>query len=234
MMRVRLIRLSYSRQPFALIVFVVFLMIGSGFFYGCAKNSGSGLDLERIAREQATTIESLNHEIGRLNEELDQAIISRETLREAQAELEQKLRSELASGDLSIGMDRRGLVVTLLDRVLFDSGRSELKTSAQTTLNKLAEVLQEKLYDHSLYVEGHTDNVPIRYSSWRSNWELSTARATEVIHYFSEQRNVNPERLAAVGYGEYHPVASNDSEDGRMLNRRVEIVISPLNAGGPA
>jgi chemotaxis protein MotB len=75
-------------------------------------------------------------------------------------------------------------------------------------------------------IEGHTDNDPIKKSGWKSNWELSTARALSVLHYLSEQ-SVNEPRLSAIGYGEYRPVASNDIKDGRQKNRRVEIVILP-------
>ena len=78
-----------------------------------------------------------------------------------------------------------------------------------------------------IYVEGHTDNDPIRHSGWKSNWELSTARSTEVIHYLAEQANVEPQRLVAAGYSEFHPVAVNDNPAGKQKNRRVDIIISP-------
>ena len=78
-----------------------------------------------------------------------------------------------------------------------------------------------------IYIEGHTDDEPIRLSAWRSNWELSTARALEVLHYFIDAGNLNPKRLAATGYGEFHPVGDNSSPEGRSANRRVEIVVSP-------
>lgn len=137
------------------------------------------------------------------------------------------MRQELAAGSTSLSMQSRGLVVTVLDRVLFDSGRAELKESSLPTLDKVITILTDRVQDNKVFIEGHTDNVPIRYSSWRSNWELSTARATEVIHYFVEERGLNPKRIAAVGYGEFNPIASNDSPEGREKNRRVEIVISP-------
>ena len=124
-------------------------------------------------------------------------------------------------------MQERGLVVTVLDRVLFDPGKAEIKDSARTTLDKVADVLKSRVPEHLVYVEGHTDNDPIRYSGWRSNWELSTARATEVIHYFVESQAVNPTRLIASGFGEFHPVAGNDTLEGKVRNRRVEIVITP-------
>ena len=76
-------------------------------------------------------------------------------------------------------------------------------------------------------MEGHTDNEPIKYSGWKSNWELSTARATSVLHYLVDDKGVNPKLVKAVGYGEFRPVAANDTPEGRQLNRRVEIVIQP-------
>ncbi|MCM8775062.1 MAG: OmpA family protein [Candidatus Omnitrophica bacterium] len=184
-------------------------------------------DIARLTAHQAATIRSLNQEVTRLNQEMDELIHSREDLAKAKAELEMKLRRELAAGDMSVSMKNRGLVVTLLDRILFDSGKAELKPSAQIVLDKLAGTLASKAEENMIYVEGHTDNQPILYSGWRSNWELSTARATEVIHYFIEARGLNPRQFAATGYGEYHPVSSNESAQGRVANRRVEIVISP-------
>ncbi len=197
-------------------------LLGAVAVSGCAKNK----DLERISREQASTIQGLSTEIARLNDELDQAIRSREDLDKAKQELERKLKDELGSGDLSLSMQERGLVLTVQDKVLFDSGKADLKQGALATLKKIATILQEKVGQHMINVEGHTDNVPIRHSGWKSNWELSTSRATGVIHYFIEQ-GLDPVRFAALGYAEYHPVASNDAPTGRGLNRRVEIVISP-------
>lgn len=213
---------SFQITPVALLVF-------AGLAAGCASDQ----DLKRVNREQAATIQSLNSEIARLNQELDQLLASREELSRTKAELEKKLQDELASGNLSVAMGERGLVVTVLDRILFDSGKAELKDSAKTTLEKVADILSEKVGQHMIFVEGHTDNVPIRHSGWRSNWELSTARATEVIHYFAEGKGLSPQRLAATGYGEFHPVTENDSAEGRMKNRRVEIIISPQKMAAP-
>lgn len=190
---------------------------------GCGKTS----DLERVNQEQSQTIKGLNKEIARLNAELEELIKSREDLARAKSDLEKQLSGELASGNLTLSMQERGLVVTVLDRVLFASGKADLMEGSKVTLDKVAEILNGKVRQHMVYVEGHTDNVPIRLSGWRSNWELSTARATEVIHYFVDQNSVNPHRIAATGYGEFHPVASNDTDSGRLKNRRVEIVISP-------
>ncbi|MBN1689249.1 MAG: OmpA family protein [Candidatus Omnitrophica bacterium] len=202
---------------------ILVIFVTAVFLSGCASNS----DLKRINREQAATIASLNKEVQRLNQELDELLDSREDLVRAKSDLEQKLQRELEAGDLSVEMESRGLVVTVLDRVLFDSGKAELKTSAQATIDKVAKILGQSVGDNMVYVEGHTDNDPIRYSGWRSNWELSTGRALEVVHYFIDSASLDPERFVATGYGEFHPVESNATAEGKMKNRRVEIVISP-------
>lgn len=192
---------------------------------GCSSSKPS---LDYLVREQAVTLESLQKEIKRLNLELEETIHAREDLARAKEDLEKKMQTELQAGGVSLALDKRGLVVTLLSQILFDSGRTDLREDFLPSLDKVANVLKERVADHMIYVEGHTDNEPIYYSSWKSNWELSTARATEVIHYFEDTQGIRPERLAAVGYGEFHPVAGNETDEGRRQNRRVEIVISPL------
>ncbi len=190
---------------------------------GCARLK----ELEKINRQQAATIVSLNNEITRLSDELDLMARQQNELARAKKELESRLSGELANGDLGVAMSDRGLVVTVLDRVLFDPGKSELKTSAEGTLQKVADVLGSQAGGNVVYVEGHTDADPIRMSGWKSNWELSTTRATEVIHYFTDQAGLDPHQFVASGYGEFRPVSENDSSEGKSLNRRVEIVISP-------
>lgn len=192
-------------------------------FAGCAR----GKELERVNREQASTIVTLNNDIARLDAELASLKGAKEELDKTKADLEKKLRAELSGGDVMLSMQDRGLVVTVLDKVLFDSGKSNIKETAEGTLGKVSEILNRDSKDHVVYVEGHTDNEPIRYSGWKSNWELSTTRATEVLHHLSDLGGVNPRRLVASGYGEYHPVNSNDTPEGRDKNRRVDIVISP-------
>lgn len=215
--------------------FSCFLFILLVFISGCASHSSTTnpaattyQDLSRINREQAATIQSLNREIQRLNQEINQGTTSHyQDLTQTKAQLENHLQRELQSGNLGISVEDKGLVVTVLDRILFDPGSPYLKPEALITLDKVAAALNEEAADHIVYVEGHTDNLPIHSSRWPSNWELSTARATEVIHYFVSQKGIRPERLAATGYGEFHPVVSNATPEGRMKNRRVEIVISP-------
>ena len=119
------------------------------------------------------------------------------------------------------------VVITVVGDVLFDSGKSKIRPQSNSILDKVANVLKENVPQLNVGIEGHTDNVPIKHSGWKSNWELSTARALSVLHYLVGNEGVAPGRISAIGYGEFRPVASNDSKEGRQLNRRVEIVILP-------
>lgn len=119
------------------------------------------------------------------------------------------------------------ILLRFKDNVLFESGKADIIPSALPVLNNIAGVL--KTYQEQIggvRIEGHTDNVPIHTVMFPSNWELSTARAVAVLRYFVEQQHLPPEMLSAVGYGEYHPVATNDTIEGRAKNRRVDIVIT--------
>lgn len=148
-------------------------------------------------------------------------------LRDAKALLESRLSSEIAHKDIAVGFDERGLVLRALDQVLFDSGKATIRQEAKPILDKVARVLSEELPDQPIGIEGHTDNQPIRRSGWKDNWELSLARARAVVTYLVEKQGVDPRRVAATGYGEYRPIASNGSATGRRANRRVEIVVWP-------
>lgn len=151
----------------------------------------------------------------------------RKQLEETLALLEKRLQKEIQDKQVRVEMAERGLVITFLTEILFDSGKAEIRAEGQEVLNKVVGVLREKHIDQNIGVEGHTDNEPIRYSGWKSNWELSTARATSVLHFLAEQGNLSPKSLSATGFGEFHPVESNESPEGRQKNRRVEVVILP-------
>ena len=148
-----------------------------------------------------------------------------EELRKAKAMLEQRL----SSSEASVGYDERGLVARMVDQVLFDSGKAQLRKSAYPVLDKVAKVL-EGVPEQPVGVEGHTDNIPIKHSGWASNEELSLARAKAVVDHLVK-RGIDANRLTPVGYGEERPIASNDTARGRAKNRRVEIVILPQASG---
>ena len=147
-------------------------------------------------------------------------------LERAKQELENRLKDEIGNKQVKVEMADKGLVITFVAEVLFDSGKAQLRNDSTPKLEKVASVLNTTVSDLNIGIEGHTDNQPIKRSGWKSNWELSTARALSVLHFLSQQ-GVDEPRLAATGYGEYRPVALNDTKDGRQKNRRVEIVILP-------
>ena len=148
-------------------------------------------------------------------------------LRQAKALLEQRLGSEISSKDVSIGFDERGLVVRVLDRVLFDSGKATLRSEAVPVLEKVAKVLKQEAADQPIGIEGHTDNQPIKRSGWKDNRALSVARARAVLTYLVHEQGVDPSHISAIGHGEQRPIASNGTSAGRRMNRRVEIVVLP-------
>lgn len=152
---------------------------------------------------------------------------ARAELMRARDELEEKLKKEIEEKQIRLEMLNKGLVITFVDEILFDSGKSIIKKDAYSILDRVAKVLNDQVRNRNIAIEGHTDNMPIQKSKWKSNWELSTARATSVLHYVIDNRNVDPERLSAVGYGEFRPVISNKTKEGRQQNRRVEITILP-------
>lgn len=143
--------------------------------------------------------------------------------------LEATLREEIAGGDAAVSEVGGRLTVTLLDDLLFESGEAELADEGKAVLDRLGPILKG-LADHSLSVEGHTDNVrigPRLRERFPTNWELASARATHVVRYLQTELDIDPTRLVALAYGAYHPVADNRTESGRAKNRRIELVLIP-------
>jgi chemotaxis protein MotB len=135
------------------------------------------------------------------------------------------------SGSVDVGASREGIVISLAGNMLFDSGKSDLKPRGMILLDTLAERL--KTMPNEIRVEGHTDTIPIATPLYPSNWELSSARATTVGRYLAEHSEIDPRRLIAAGYGEFRPVAPNDTREGRARNRRVDLVVLfPQTPGG--
>lgn len=152
----------------------------------------------------------------------------RPNLDEIRAELEKSLASQIQKHTISVTPTKEGLIVSLREIGFFDSGSSRLRADAAPTLADFIGVVGPRRV--RIRIEGHTDNVPIRGGRFHSNWELSTARATEITELFIEKYRMAPDRLSAAGYAEYHPVASNGTPEGRALNRRVDLVILNSNS----
>jgi chemotaxis protein MotB len=139
--------------------------------------------------------------------------------------LVEQLEEEVSRGQIEIQQLRGRLQIRALERILFDSGRAEIKPEGRTVLTKVAAQLK-KDRRHQIRVEGHTDNIPISTLQFPSNWELSCARAARVLRFLVEQ-GLPPERLSAVGLGAYRPIEDNGTREGRARNRRIEIVLVP-------
>lgn len=136
--------------------------------------------------------------------------------------IESAMAQLVREGLIEVRRDRRWIEVEIKSSILFASGNAELSAQSEPVLRELAETL--KPLKNIIHVEGFTDNVPINNFEFRSNWELSAARAASVVHLFS-RLGVDPQRMAAIGYGEFRPVDSNDTPEGRARNRRVVLVI---------
>jgi chemotaxis protein MotB len=206
----------------------------------------SRADLERVEKvladrsaEAGTAMAEMRQEIDRLineknllQQQLEAELQAREArLAEVQStydELVGKLEQEIERGEVRISELRGKLTVNVVDKILFDSGKAELKPAGVKVLQQIGDILNTAV-DKNIQVEGHTDNVPISGSlatKYPSNWELSTARATTVLHFLQDRVGVSGERLSAVGYGEYQPIASNATAEGRAENRRIQIVLT--------
>jgi chemotaxis protein MotB len=159
----------------------------------------------------------------------------KDDLNHIRRELQQTLSNQVATHTVSIQMGRDGLVISLREAGFFASGSAAPKPETLVTLRQIAASLSRTPYD--LRIEGHTDNIPIHNADFDSNWELSTARATRIARLFLGLKIIPSDRLSAAGYAEFHPVASNDTADGRAENRRVDLVVLPrskINFSAPA
>ena len=186
-------------------------------------------ELRAAAKESAEQAARLQKDLTNSQSRIEALIKEKEAVTRAQSEMENQMRATLESKDVTISELQGKLTLNILDRILFASGEAELKPEGQQVLGQIASVLMQHT-NRQIYVIGHTDNIPFRgsaFSRYTSNWELSTARATSAVRYLTEAAGVDPRMLAAVGYGEFHPVADNSTVEGRAKNRRIEIVILP-------
>ena len=186
-------------------------------------------DAARIAKER----EQLRQEQSQLAATLERERLAKEEeiarLTRTQEALSKSLQDEISKGNITIQQVRDRLTINMVDRVLFDSGQAQVKPAGMKVLKQVGDVLNQ-ISDKQIRIEGHTDNVPISsklQDRFKTNWELSTARATTVVRYLIDQGGVDRQYLSAVGYADTHPLAPNDSEEGRSSNRRIEIVLYP-------
>jgi chemotaxis protein MotB len=211
-----------------------------------AELSTANRDKDRLTvdkRELEQTLQAKSDTLSRtvleLRQKNDELVAENDRLRQAKEEKVQqvsatyeqlldKMKKEIAAGEVTISELKGKLTVNMVEAILFDSGKAEVKSKGVEVLQKVVDILKG-VKDKSIRVEGYTDNVPIVGALTRkypTNWELSSARAINVTRYL-QQQGIAPEMLSAIAYGEYKPVADNATEVGRAKNRRIEIVLLP-------
>jgi len=183
-----------------------------------------GQNVDKLTSEKGELARTLEDAKGRL-EELRKQKLAAEARAATFRNLMQKLRSMIDAGQLKVVIRDGRMLIALESDVLFDSGKTNLKPAGQAALAKVALVLAG-ITERKYQVAGHTDNVPIRTARFPSNWELSTARAVEVVN-FLVANGMKPQQVSAAGFGEFDPVAPNDTPEHQAQNRRIEIVLQP-------
>jgi len=148
-------------------------------------------------------------------------------------DLRTSLQQEISNKEITITQLRGQLTVNLMDKILFDSGKADIKPDGKKVLDKIAQTFLNRFPDREIRVEGHTDDRPYRGSAL-GNWDLSTDRAISAVRYLQEHAGVEPTRLAAVGYAHYRPIDTNETAEGRARNRRIEIIVMPSKKEAPA
>jgi len=204
-----------------------------------ADTSAGQAEAAEAAQKQlahkVSELEAEKAELAAVNEELSRDVAAKEGelahLKETATKLEEQMKEEIAKGDVRLSESGGKLRVDLVDKILFDSGEAQVSKRGEEVLARVGAVLAQ-IDDKQVQVSGHTDNQRVvgekLVAQFPSNWELSAARATNVVRFLTEKAGVPPQRLVASGYSEYHPIATNKTVIGRARNRRIEILLTPL------
>lgn len=186
-------------------------------------------DMQRTNEQLLLSLDQLQREKQLLEQQLEKEKIAREArlakLKNTYDQLVGALESEIERGEITISSLEGKLSVNLLSQILFDSGKTDIKPEGKKLLKNLGDVIR-KSPERALSIEGHTDNVQISSrlkERYPTNWELSTARATSIVHYLQDEVGISGDRLSATGFSEYRPVADNSTAEGKAQNRRIQI-----------
>lgn len=190
------------------------------------KNREIALENTRLKEHVGYLTQRLEEEIAKISREKEEELAR---LKSTHDDMVKTLQKEIEQGQIKVTQIADRLSLNIVDKILFPSGEDQITEAGKEVLKRVGTVLKQTT-DKTIRIEGHTDNVPtgkplrLRFPT---NWELSTARATNVVRFLQEQSEIDPASLQAVGYGEYHPISSNKTPAGRSLNRRIEIVLFP-------
>jgi chemotaxis protein MotB len=189
-------------------------------------------ELRANVATKEVNIYSLQKHMDELSQEKAQAIAEKEKsvaeLKKTYDSMVGAMQQEVEKGEVTITQLKDKLTLSMVEAILFDSGSSKVKKNGEQVLDRVAEILK-KLTDKQIRIEGYTDNVPIKGAlaeKFSTNWELSTARATNVVRYL-QRDGIDAQLLGACGYSEYRPIAPNSTEEGKAKNRRIEVVLTP-------
>lgn len=153
-------------------------------------------------------------------------VLEMENFQSLENKIQNYLEANNLTEDISVLNEDAGLLLRFQDNIIFDSGSDQMKPQALNIISYIAQLLKaEEFQDKFISIEGHTDNVPVSSPRFPSNWELSVARSSNVVRFLVQQNDIDPERISAAGYSEYHPVSDNSTAEGRAQNRRVDIMI---------
>lgn len=196
-------------------------------------NKDINKSVAEISQEKLMAIKERDRIIAELTQDKMDAIKERDRVIEEQKHsydsVVSELTEEIKKGEIQVKQLKDKLTLTMVEKILFDSGKADIKTNGKKVLDRVADILKT-INNKQIRIEGHTDNVPIGaglVEKFPTNWELSTARATTVVRYL-QGKGVSPAFLNAAGYSKYSPVESNETEEGKAKNRRIEIVLVPL------
>jgi chemotaxis protein MotB len=205
--------------------------------FGYVKTGASSEKLNLTESTDLRTIPSIRMEVLtpglRHSQKVESPVLNHASLkefREIKANIEGSLQKYGAQNKVNVDITKRGLVVSLKEAGFFDSGDATVKQGSLQLLAMVGRSLAG--YSNPVRIEGNTDNVPINSGKYQSNWELSTARATNIVHYLINNYNFRPGKISAVGYGEFRPMADNGTIAGRAKNRRVDIVLLAKESEG--
>jgi len=207
----------------------------SYYFYDLNKKAQASktdltLRIETLEKEKELITKQLEKKIAAISTEKEKEI---DKLKGTYDELVSGMKTEIEQGQIKITKLVDRLSVSMVDKILFPSGRTEISPEGLKVLERVGNVLKNTK-DKVIRVEGHSDNIPISgklKKTYPTNWELSSARATNVVRFLQEKVEIEPKNLRAVGMSEYHPVASNKTPDGCSQNRRIEITLIPKPVG---
>lgn len=196
--------------------------------FGMATAGATAPKVNVIPSQTVTIIPSIKPEAkvvqaGRSRSGQAKTRAEEKDFRQIKASIEAYLVKQGAQSKVTLEITRRGLIVSLKEAGFFNSGQATIKPEAYELINTIAEVMTQ--YNNPLRLEGHTDSVPISSSQFPSNWELSTARATNGLKYLLKNYDVDPNKISATGYAEFRPIADNSTSEGRSRNRRVDLVM---------